>query len=210
VLRILVADEHEVVRVGVETIIKSHAGWKVVAVAANGGDTLEKALETEPDVAIIDYTLPFGNGVHVTREIRTHLPNTEVLVFTAYDREDLVAEFVEAGARGHVLKSNPMQQLVAAVEALASHKPFFTPDVSEILLPELKTKSRAELSVLTPRERDVVRLIAEGHTSKALAEMLNLTISTIETHRASAKRKLNVSTSAALVRYAVRNKLIEP
>jgi DNA-binding NarL/FixJ family response regulator len=210
VVSILVADEHEVVRVGVQAIIASRPGWDMVASAANAREAIERATATRPDVAIIDYALPLTNGIKVTRQIRSRLPDTEVLAFTNYDSEAVVSDFIEAGARGYVLKSDPIRTLIAAVEALASRKPFFTPDIAQVVVPGLKKTSRAEISVLSSRERDVVRLIAEGLSTKAIARLLILSPKTVETHRTSSFRKLNASTLADLVRYAIRNKLIEP
>jgi DNA-binding NarL/FixJ family response regulator len=211
VTRILIADDHEVVRSGLRAILEAHEGWEVVAEAENGKDAIAKAIETEPDVAIIDYSLPLMNGIEATRQIRARLPGAEILIFTMHDSDVLVGELLAAGARAYLLKSDAKQYLIAAVEALADHKPFFTGRVSEHLLNSfLATHHRKDEAVLSPRERVIVQLIAEGHGNKEMGEILNLSVKTIETHRAAAMRKLNLKTTAALVRYAIRNRLVEP
>ena len=132
--RILIADDHEVVRSGLRLILEAHAGWEVVAEAADGKEAILKAIEAKPDVAVLDYSLPLVNGVEVTRQVRARLRKTEVLIFTMHDNEALIGELLKAGARGYLLKSDAKQHLIAAIEALAAHKPFFTSSVSEALL----------------------------------------------------------------------------
>jgi DNA-binding NarL/FixJ family response regulator len=211
VTRILIADDHEVVRSGLRAILEAHDGWKVVAEADNGKDAIAQAIESKPDVAIIDYSLPVMNGVEATRQIRSRLPTAEILIFTMHDNDALLGELLEAGARAYLLKSDAKQYLIAAVESLADHKPFFTGRVSERLLESyLKAHHSKRESTLSPRERVIVQLIAEGHGNKEMGAILNLSVKTIETHRAAAMRKLNVTSTAAIVRYAVRNKLVEP
>ena len=211
VTRILIADDHEVVRSGLRAILEAHVGWEVVAEARDGKEAIAKAAETKPDVAIVDYSLPMMNGVEVTRQIRARVPTAEVLIFTMYDSDVLIGEVLEAGARAYLLKSDAKQYLIAAVESLAGHKPFFTGRVSERLLDTFLSAHHGKTDVsLSPRERVVVQLIAEGHSNKQMSEVLNLSIKTIETHRAAAMRKLNVTSTAAIVRYAIRNKLVEP
>jgi DNA-binding NarL/FixJ family response regulator len=211
VTRILIADDHEVVRLGLRAILESHAGWEIVAEAENGKDTVTKALGSKPDVAIIDYSLPVINGIEATRQIHARLPDAEILIFTMHDSDMLVRELLEAGARAYVLKSDARQYLVAAVESLVDHRPFFTGRVSELLLKSYLSALpfRCE-GALTPRERLVIQLISEGHSNKEIGAILNLSVKTIESHRATAMRKLNVTSTAAIVRYAIRNKIIEP
>jgi DNA-binding NarL/FixJ family response regulator len=211
VTRILIADDHEVVRSGLRAILEAHEGWEVVAEAENGKDAVTKALSSKPDVAIIDYSLPVINGVEATRQIRSRVPGAEVLIFTMHDSDVLVGELLEAGARAYLLKSDAKQYLVAAVESLVNHKPFFTGRVSEQLLKSyLSALPLRGEGTLTPRERLVVQLISEGHSNKEIGTILNLSVKTIESHRATAMRKLNVTSTAAIVRYAIRNKLVEP
>jgi DNA-binding NarL/FixJ family response regulator len=182
----------------------------VVAGAADGKQAILQAIELKPDVAVLDYSLPLVNGIEVTRQIRTRLPKTEVLIFTMHDNEMLIEELLKAGARGYVLKSEAKRHLIDAIESLASHKPFFTPHLSEALLHSFLTKPNRSGSPLTNRERSVVQLIAEGHTNKRIGDLLNISLKTVETHRSSIMHKLDLHSSAALVRYAIRNKFVEP
>jgi len=208
--RILIADDHEVVRSGLRLILEAHAGWEVVAEAADGKAAIVKALEFKPDVAILDYSIPLVNGVEATRQIRKRNPQIEVLIFTMHDSETLVGEVLDAGARAYLLKSDAKEHLISAIEALAVHKPFFSGQVSEKLLETYLLAQKGRLgAVLSPRERGVVQLIAEGHTNKAISAILDLNIKTIESHRAAAMRKLNITSTAGIVRYAIRNKLVE-
>lgn len=207
--RILIADDHDVVRSGVRSILEAQAGWEVVGEAENGKEAVDQALATRPDIVVLDYALPVLNGIEATRQIRARVPGAEVLIFTMHDTAALVREVLEAGAKGFVLKSDARKFLIAAVESLAAHKPFFTGKVSETLLETYLAKGSAMESVLTSRERSVVQLIAEGQTNKKIADILSISLKTVETHRASAMRKLNLDTTAALIRYAIRNKLVE-
>ena len=208
-VRILIADDHDVVRSGLRSVLEAQPRWEVIAEAADGKDAIDKAIEAKPDVAVLDHSLPIVNGVEVTRQIRARLPRTEVLIFTMHDNEALIAELLKAGAKGYLLKSDAKRYLIAAIESLAVHKPFFTARVSEALLDSFLTGTNQLGSALTNRERSVVQLIAEGHTNKQIARLLNISIKTVETHRATVMRKLNLASSADLVRYAIRNKLVE-
>ncbi len=206
--RILIADDHDVVRTGLRTILEAQPGWEVVGDVANGRDAIDQAVATRPDVAVLDYGLPLVNGIEVTRQIRTRVSGIEVLIFTMHDTDDLIREALEAGARGFLLKSDAKSFLIAAVESLAAHNPFFTGKVSEALLENYLSKNIAAESLLTAREKAVLQLVAEGHTNE-MATVLCISLKTIETHRASLMKKLNVDSTAALVRYAIRNKLIQ-
>ena len=208
-IRILIADDHEVVRSGLRKILEAQPNWEVVAEAGDGKDAIHKAAETRPDVAVLDYSLPLVNGIEATRQIRARLPKTEVLIFTMHDNETLIQELLKAGARGYLLKSDAKRHLIGAIESLASHKPFFTAKVSEALLDSFLARPSREGSTLTNRERGVVQLIAEGHTNKQIANILNISLKTVETHRATIMRKLQIASSAGLVRYAIRNKIVE-
>ena len=171
---------------------------------------MAKAIETVPHIAIVDYSLPILNGLEVTRQIRQRLPRTEVLIFTMHEDDALVTELLQAGVRGYLLKSDASRYLIAAIDSLAARKPFFTSSVSEALLQSFIARTGREVSALTPRERQIVQLIAEGYTNKVIAQLLNISHKTVETHRAAVMRKLNFASPAALVRYAIRNKLVEP
>ena len=209
---ILIVDDHDVVRRGVRAILEGRADWTVVAEASNGPDALELALLHQPDIAVIDYSLPLMNGAQLTRRIRAGSPKTEVLIYTMHDSDALVRDVLGTGARGYLLKSDADLQLVAAVEALSRHQPYFTSRVSETLLAHYLAHpgQASDYQSLTAREREVVQLIAEGQSSKQVSATLAISLKTVETHRASAMHKLGLATTAALVRYAVRNKLIEP
>jgi len=209
VTRILIADDHAVVRSGLRTMLEAHPNWEVVAEASDGKEAISMAIEAEPDVAVIDYSLPIVNGIEVTRQIRAQLPKTEVLIFTMHDNQTLIEDVLKAGARGYLLKSEANANLIGAIEALAAHKPFFTANVSEALLSSYVKGSKRAVSPLTDRERTIVQLIAEGHSNKEIAQLLGIRRKTVETHRAAVMRKLNLSSLAALVRYAIRNKIAE-
>ncbi len=161
-------------------------------------------METKLDVAVIDISLPIISGIEVTRQIRRRLRSTEVLLFTMHDSEMLVYELLTAGTRDYLLKSDANLYLVKAINALAAHKPFFSDKVSDVLLQSVQRIQTP--SLLTPREREVVQLIAEGHTNKQIARILRLSLKTVDAHRSAIMHKLNLSSSAALVRYAIRNK----
>jgi DNA-binding NarL/FixJ family response regulator len=210
VVRILIADDHEVVRFGLRQILEAQANWEVVAEAGDGKEAVAKAVEAKPDVCVVDYSLPLMNGLEVTRQIRARVPRSEILIFTMHDNEMLVQELLQAGARGYLLKSDAKAHLIEAIASLASHRPFFTKKVSEALLDVYLARPEKMVSAITSRERSVVQLIAEGHTNKEVARVLNISLKTVETHRATIMRKLQIASSAGLVRYAIRNKIVEP
>jgi DNA-binding NarL/FixJ family response regulator len=210
VTRILIADDHEVVRAGVRGILEDHPGWHIVAEALDGKQAVDKSIAEKPDVAILDYSLPMINGVEATRQIRARAPSVEILIFTMHDNEILMRDMLQAGARGYLLKSDAGEHLISAVQALAAHRPFFTSKASEALLESYLTTARQSEHLLTARERGIVQLVAEGHSNKQIANLLGISIKTVETHRATIMRKLNLTSSAALVRYAVRHKIVEP
>lgn len=208
--RILIADDHDVVRSGLRAILGDQPGWEVIAEAEDGRQAVELAVATQPDIAILDYQLPLMNGVDATRQIRALQPRTEVLIFTMHGSEPLIRELLEAGARGYLLKSDARRFLISAVETLARHQPFFTGQVSETLLAAYLAKGAASSDALSSRERGVVQLIAEGRTNKEVAQILGVNLKTVEAHRAAAMRKINGHSAADLVRYAIRNKMVEP
>jgi DNA-binding NarL/FixJ family response regulator len=207
VTSVLIADDHEVVRSGLRTILEAQPNYEVVAEASDGKEAVLKAIETKPDIVVVDCSMPLINGVEVTRQIRSQLPKTEVLILSMHDNEAVFQQAIKAGARGYVTKMDAKQHFLAAIEALASHKPFFTSKISEALLTSF-LKQPEVASSLTKREREIVELAAEGHTNKHSAHLLNISQKTVETHRANIMRKLDLSSPADLVRYAVRNKLV--
>ena len=215
-LRILIADDHDLLRRGVKALLQSHAGWEICGEARTGREAVTKAEELNPDIVILDFSMPDLNGLEAARKIRRASANTEVLMLSVYHFDQLIGEMLEAGIRGYVMKSDSDRDLLIAVESLAKHKPFFTPSATEVILGDFNTGTTrmAELpetlfNRLTPREREIVRLLAEGKSSREVAESLNISVKTAETHRSNLMRKLQLHTVSELVRYAVRNQIIE-
>ncbi|WP_395398072.1 response regulator transcription factor [Novosphingobium sp. BL-8A] len=210
--RILIADDHQAMRQGVRTLLESHPAFQVIAEAADGREALDFAIETKPDIAILDYSLPLMNGLELTRALKHALPRTEILIYTMHDREQILIDVLRAGARGYVLKSDSGTHLVAAVRALSNHKPYFSGAISETLLEHfIESDHDFDKGItLTAREREIVQLIAEGKLNKQIAHILDISVKTVETHRAAAMHKLKIRTTAELVLYAVRNNIVEP
>src|ERR1700687_2377164 len=215
-LRILLADDHDLLRRGLRTLVESQSGWEVCAEAVTGREAVEKAKVSKPDIVVMDLSMPELNGLEAARQIRKILPDVEVLILTLHDSDQLVPEMLDAGARGYLLKSDSERELVVAIQALRRHKSYFTSRVTEMLLqgylkpPGAGEKASKRGGVLTAREREILQLLAEGKSSKEVATALNISVKTAETHRANIMRKLNLHSMSALVRYAVRNKIIEP
>jgi DNA-binding NarL/FixJ family response regulator len=207
-LRILVADAQQVVRRGLRKIIEDQRGWAVVGEAGDGKAAVTTAIEVKPDVAIVDYALPLLSGIEVTRQIRARLPRTEILMFTMHESDSLVGEILQAGARAYVLKTERCDHIVAAIKALAQHRMYLSGAWSERLLEGFLDKVSKNGSVLSPKERVIVQLIAEGRSNKEMSRILNLSVKTVETQRAMALQKLHIKTTADLVRYAIRNQII--
>jgi len=206
--RILIADDHDAVRCGLRAVLEERPGWNVVAEAADGRTAFETALEERPDVAIVDFFMPRMTGVEIARQLKKHCKEIGVLIFSAHESEVLAQEAFQAGARGFLVKSDANKLLIAAVEALVAGRPFVGGRlyVQSRREPEQTSEGRARLS---PRERLVVKLVAEGYSNKGISAILNSSVKTTETHRASAMGKLGVNSIAGLVRYAVRAKLVE-
>jgi DNA-binding NarL/FixJ family response regulator len=209
VKRILIADDHEIVRSGLRAIIESHGNWAVAGEAVDGEQTLALALETKPDVAIVDFSMPIMNGLEVSRRIRSLHPRTEVLILTMHENEEILTEALLVGVRGFLFKSDAKKHLISAIEELLAHRPYFSSALLEKLLHDYQhNKQNKSKMLLTFREQNVVQLIAEGQTNKSISAILKLSVKTVETHRASAMRKLGMSSTAELVRYAIRKKLV--
>jgi DNA-binding NarL/FixJ family response regulator len=206
----LIADDYEIVRTGLREIIEARSGWIVIAEAADGKQAIDLALAKSPDIAIVDYSMPFINGVEVCRRIKSHRLAIQVLFLTVHESEDILREAVFAGARGVLLKSDAREHLIAALESLLAGKPYVTSALLEKLLQNFQLSNRHSPATLTSREESVVKLVAEGHSNKVIGTLLNLSIKTVETHRAAAMRKLGLSSTAQLVRYAIREKIISP
>jgi len=212
--RILIADDHEVVREGMRALIEHEEGWEVCGIATNGQQAVETAKRLKPEVVVLDMAMPELDGLEALRQIKRALPNTEVVVFSAHHSEDVIEQLFDAGAKSYIQKSDASRYLVTAIKSLAEHRPFFTPEISQILFAKFfsagarKKQSGSEHS-LTTREREIVRLLAEGHSNKEVASSLGISIRTTETHRATLMRKLELESLAALVRYAIRNNIIE-
>jgi len=214
-LRLLVADDHDVVRKGVRTLLEGKPGWKVVAEASNGREAIEKAKLLQPDVTILDLAMPELNGLEAAREIVKSVP-TKVLILTFHDSDDLIRQSLEAGAQGYVLKSDSWRDLVAAVNALGRNKTFFTSKVTNMVVEGyLRSPSKKDegdnrvVPQLTKRQRQIVQLLAEGKSSKEVATILNISTKTAETHRSNIMQRLNYHSVTELVRFAVRHHIID-
>jgi len=214
-LRILIADDHDLLRRGVKTLLLSHPGWEICGEAKTGREAVTKAEELKPDIVVLDISMPDLNGVEAAKRIRKASPGTEILILSMHYSDQLIREIVEAGIRGYIVKSDSDRDLVIAVETLSRHKPFFTPQATEVILGSFNTggpvKEVPELvsQRLTSREREIVQLLAEGKSSKEVASSLGISVKTAETHRANVMRKLELHSVSELVRYAVRNQIIE-
>lgn len=209
---ILLADDHEVVRRGVRALLEAHHGFVICGEASNGREAVEMAVQHQPNVVVLDISLPILNGVDAARQIRKQAPGSEILIFTMHDSEDIIREALNVGARGCLLKSEADQQIVPAVEALSRHRSFLSSQISEILFDSIADRREPGVnhSPLTPREREIVQLVAEGHSNKKIATLAGISVKTVETHRAVSMRKLKVHSTAELVRYAIRSKLVQP
>jgi DNA-binding NarL/FixJ family response regulator len=214
-LRILVADDHDLIRRGVKALLQSDVGWEVCCETRTGREAVAKAEQLKPDVAILDISMPDLNGLDAAKRIRRVSPHTEILILSSHYSDQLIQEILDAGLRGYVRKSDADRDLVIAVEALANHQPFFTSCATEVILANFNEGIvPADLSgptgdQLTTREREILQLIAEGKGNKELASSLYISKKTVETHRVHIMRKLHLHTVAELVRYALKNQIIE-
>jgi DNA-binding NarL/FixJ family response regulator len=216
-LRLLVADDHDVVRKGVRTLLEEQPGWEVAAEASDGREAVEKAKLVQPDITILDLSMPELNGLEAAREILKTV-STKVLILTMYDSDPLIRQTLEAGARGYLLKSDAGRDLVSAVDALRRNKTFFTPKVAQMVLegylgrPSKENEddgNRKNGLRLTARQKQILQLLAEGKSSKEVAVALSISVKTAETHRANIMRRLDCHSVTELVRYAIRNHIIE-
>jgi len=212
-LRLLIADDHDLIRRGVRDLLAARSGWQVVGEACNGADAVRKAVSLRPDVAILDFSMPELNGPAAAAQIAGKVPETGVVVLTMHDSELVMREVLQSGARGLVLKSDADRDLLEAVEAVARKRHFFTTRLSELVLDgylactmaKEKVKNKAQL---TERECEVVRLLADGMSSKEAATRLQISIRTVESHRININRKLGFNSIAKLVHYAIRHGIV--
>jgi DNA-binding NarL/FixJ family response regulator len=213
-LRILLADDHNVVRQGTRALLSAIPEWEIVGEADNGRDAVSLTAELKPDIVILDIGMPELNGLDATRQIKKKLPDTEVLIFTGQETEELVHDVFDSGARSYIMKTDAADHLIDALKALSEHKHFFTSRISEIVFARYiqgkKTvEGTPEKSRITDREREIVQLLAEGKSSKEIATILGISVRTVETHRAAIMKKLGLKSFSELIRYAVRNKIVE-
>ena len=210
--RIMIVDDHAVVRRGVRALLESHPGWEVSGEATTGREAVDLARQLQPDIVVMDLSLPELNGLDATRQILKESPRTEVVVLTMHHSEELARNALQAGARGYVLKSDADQNLIAAVESLRQHKPFLTSAVTEFVLDDYVQRVDAVDAgqpAVTPRERQIIQLLAEGKSNKESAAALGVSVKTIEAHRANIMRKLHLRSASDLVRYAIRNNIAQ-
>lgn len=213
-VRVLVADDHEVVLEGVRALLAREPGLEVCGVASNGREAVASASRTKPDVVVLDMSMPDLDGLSAIRQIKRASPKTEVVAYSAHCSEEVIQEVFDAGAKSYIDKADAGRDLIDAIRSVAEHKPFFTPEISQIFFEKfldadgLKKAGPAEQK-LTPREREVVRLLAQSSSNKEIATALGISVRTAETHRATLMRKLGINSLAGLVRYAIRNNIIE-
>jgi DNA-binding NarL/FixJ family response regulator len=215
-MRILVADDHDIIRRGLKQLLTSRPGWEICGEAKTGREAVALAEQLKPEIVVLDISMPDLNGLEAARRIHKLFPKTGILVLTLHFSDQLVRDIVDAGARAYIMKSDADRDLVSAVEALANHRTFFTPRAAEMLLNGFsRQNSGAEPQALprnrlTSREREIVQLLAEGKSSKEVAVALGISVKTAETHRANIMRKLELHSVSEVVRYAVKNQIIEP
>jgi DNA-binding NarL/FixJ family response regulator len=215
-LRVLVADDHEVVRKGLRSILEEQPGWEVIGEASDGREAVDKVRSLKPDVSVVDVSMPVLNGLEATRQMLRNDPETKVLILTMHESDTLIREVLDAGARGYLLKTDASRDLVSAVDAICRNKRYFTARVTQMVLDgylDKKPRTSADADEptirLTPRQREIVQLLAEGKSSKEVAVALGLSVKTSETHRANIMRRLDCHSVSELVRYAIRNNIIQ-
>ena len=208
-LRILIADDHGIVRSGLRLLLDRQSDLEVVAEAEDGVEALEKALAERPDLAILDVKMPKLTGLQATREIKRQAPGVSVLILSMHDDERYLFEALKAGASGYVLKAQADTDLLAAIRAVERGEPFLTPEAQRTLIKDVLERGSSGDEDLTPREEEVVKLVAEANTTKQIAELLHLSEKTVESHRANVLRKLGMRDRVQLVRYAIRRGLVE-
>jgi DNA-binding NarL/FixJ family response regulator len=212
-IKVLIADDHDLMRRGIKAIIETKKGWEVCGEVRTGAQAVAKAKELKPDIAILDITMPELNGLEAAKRIQKLSEKTEILMLSVHYSDQLIREVIEAGIRGYIVKSDSDRDLSIALDNLANHKPFFAPRVTEVILNSssggVSPRTEGARSRVTSREREIIQLLSEGKSSKEVAVLLNISVKTAETHRANIMRKLQIHSVSDLVRYAVRNQIIE-
>lgn len=212
-LRILLADDHTLVRQGLRKVLEERPEWEVVAEAGDGREAVRLAEQSKPDICILDVAMPLLNGIEATRQIARRVPNARILVLSMYSDEAYVAQILQAGAAGYILKDSADVDLIQAVTEVARGKSFFSPPIARVMLDDY-VRQLAEKGIagrfdsLSDREREVFQLIAEGKVNKEIAALLSISLSTVETHRARIMEKLDLHSAAEIVLYAVRRGVI--
>jgi DNA-binding NarL/FixJ family response regulator len=209
-MKVLIADDHGIVRSGLRMLLEQQADIEVVGEAADGAEARDMAIRERPDLAILDVKMPKLTGLQATREIRAQAPDVAILILSMYDDERYLFEALKAGASGYVLKAQADSDLLDAVRAVERGEPFLTPEAQRALIQDVLGEGANREDELTPREQEVVKLVAEAHTNREIAGILHLSEKTVENHRSNAMRKLGMRDRVELVRYAIRKGLIEP
>lgn len=209
--RILIADDHEIVRQGIRALIESHPGWEVCAEAVDGKDTIQKVEQARPDLVALDIGMPNLNGLDAARLILRDNPKVKILFLTVYDTDQAAKTAIQIGAKGLILKSDAGRELVGAIETIQRNSVYFSPRVSQAGLgSDLRGDRRpVEKETLTPRENQVMKLLAAGHSTKDVASLLQLSVKTAETHRSNIMGKLGLHSVSELVLYALRNNIVQ-
>jgi DNA-binding NarL/FixJ family response regulator len=217
ILKIMIADDHEIVRKGLRAVIEGQRDCEVVGEAGDGRRAVAMAKELKPDIVVMDLAMPMLNGLEATKQILKAHPETKVLILTMHESDPMIRDVLDAGAKGYIMKTDAGRDLISAVEALRRNATFFTSKVAQMILDGFlrKKKGRAPESEspenrLTSRQREIVQLLAEGKSSKEVAVALGMSVKTAETHRSNIMRRLDCHSVSEIVRYAVRNKIIEP
>ena len=209
-MRIVIADDHGIVRSGIRLLLERQPDLEVVAEAADGIEARDVVVSERPDLAILDVKMPGLTGLQATREIKAQVPDTAVLILSMHDDERYLFEALKAGASGYVLKSQADEELLEAIRAIERGDPFLTPSAQQSLIRDLLERGEPDNPELTPREEEIVKLVAEANTTREIAAMLHLSEKTVENHRGNAMKKLGMRDRVELVRYAIRRGLIEP
>jgi len=212
-LRILIADDHDLIRRGIKTVVESRKGWEVCGEAITGTRAVAKAQELKPDVAILDISMPELNGIEAAKRIRKASETTEILMLSMHYSDQIVHDIIATGIRGYLVKSDTGRDLSKAIENLATHRPFYSSRVSDVIANrpcrDGASEARKNRTRVTSREGEIIQILSEGKSSKEAAVALNISVKTVETHRANIMRKLELHSVSELVRYAIRNQIIE-